>query len=79
MKENNARNIFQKVTRTGGILMLFSLTLMTCSFMISFPFAEHFTIVQQAVAHIFTIVMAGVFKVGYVAFIVGKYERKLPF
>jgi cbb3-type cytochrome oxidase subunit 3 len=47
--------------------------------MISFPFAEHFTIVQQAVAHIFTIVMAGVFKVGYVAFIVGKYERKLPF
>ncbi|PSW21182.1 hypothetical protein C9I98_04315 [Photobacterium sanctipauli] len=70
-------NVFKKVSMLGGSVMLISLSILITSLLISFPLADHFTIIQQAIAHITTIVIAGVFKVGYVIFIVGRYERGL--
>lgn len=70
---------FKKVTQIGGVVLVFSVTVMMISILISFPFASHFSIGQQIAAHIVTIVAAGVLKVGYVVFIVGKYERGLSF
>ncbi len=70
---------FRKVTKVGACIMAASFSLMLCTILISFPLAHKFSLIQQAIAHVLTIVLAGFFKVGYVAFIVGKYERKLPF
>lgn len=68
---------FAKVTKVGAMTMIGSALMMTLSIMISFPLAENFSIIQQAVAHIGTIVFAGLFKVGYVTYIVGRKERNL--
>ncbi|MUJ20084.1 hypothetical protein GNP89_14230 [Aliivibrio fischeri] len=70
---------FKKVTQIGGAILCISLIIMTISLLISFPFASHFSIMQQVAAHIVTIVIAAFVKIGYVAFIVGKYERGLAF
>ncbi|GEM79148.1 hypothetical protein [Vibrio superstes] len=70
---------FKKVTQIGGIILIFSALVMVISILVSFPFASHFSIGTQIAAHIVTILTAGVLKVGYVAFIVGKYERGLAF
>ncbi|MEZ8093023.1 hypothetical protein [Photobacterium swingsii] len=72
-------NPFKIASLIGGIIMVLSLIILTSSLLISFPFADNFTIYQQAIAHVTTIVIAGVFKVGYVIFIVGRYERGLAF
>ncbi|MEZ8083392.1 hypothetical protein [Enterovibrio norvegicus] len=69
---------FKKVTQVGGVLMFLSAIMMAGSLLVSFPFADAFSIIHQTIAHIMTIVLAGVFKVGYVTYIVGRYERKLP-
>lgn len=68
---------FKTVSMLGGIVMVISLAVMSTTILISFPYANHFSIIQQAIAHIGTIIFAGVFKVGYVAYIVGRYERNL--
>ncbi|GAM57903.1 hypothetical protein JCM19231_1414 [Vibrio ishigakensis] len=68
---------FAKVTRVGAMTMIGSALMMCISILVSFPLAENFTIIQQAVAHIGTIVFAGLFKVGYVTYIVGRKERDL--
>ncbi|BCL73061.1 conserved hypothetical protein [Vibrio nigripulchritudo MADA3029] len=70
---------FKRVSEIGGTVMIVSLLIMTATLLISFPYANHFSIIQQAIAHIGTIIFAGVFKVGYVAYIVGRYERNLSF
>ena len=70
---------FRKVTKVGACIMATSFSLMIFTILISFPFAHHFSLLQQAIAHVLTIILAGFLKVGYVAFIIGKYERKLPF
>ncbi|MBE1275604.1 hypothetical protein [Enterovibrio baiacu] len=69
---------FKRVTQVGGVLMFLSALMMIGSLLVSFPFADAFSITHQTIAHIMTIVLAGVFKVGYVTYIVGRYERKLP-
>jgi hypothetical protein len=73
------QQVFEKVTTIGLIVMICSISIFTSTLLISFPFAEHFSIMQQALAHIMTIVFAGVFKVGYVVFAIGRHERKLSF
>lgn len=70
---------FKKVSQWGAVLMTLSVLILATSLLVSFPFASHFSITTQVVAHIVTIIIAGVLKVGYVAYIVGKYERNLPF
>ncbi|CZF80842.1 hypothetical protein GCE9029_02228 [Grimontia celer] len=78
-QSGNERGInFKKVTQVGGMLMIMSGLIMVSSLLISFPFADNFSIFHQTIAHIVTIVIAGVFKVGYVTYIVGRYERSLP-
>ncbi|SKA63838.1 hypothetical protein [Enterovibrio nigricans] len=68
---------FKQISVVGGAAMIISSAVMTATILISFPYADQFSIVEQAIAHIGTIVFAGVFKVGYVTYIVGRYERKL--
>ncbi|MDD1780201.1 hypothetical protein LRP49_03210 [Enterovibrio sp. ZSDZ35] len=68
---------FKQISGIGGAAMILSSAVMTATILISFPYAEHFTIIEQAIAHIGTIIFAGVFKVGYVTYIVGRYERDL--
>lgn len=77
VSECNQHIDFKKVSLIGGVLMLLSAVLMVDSLLVSFPFAADFSIIHQAIAHILAIVLAGVFKVGYVTYIV--YERRLPF
>ena len=68
---------FKTVSMLGKIVMVVSLAVMSTTILISFPYASHFSIIQQAIAHIGTIIFAGIFKVGYVSYIVGRYERNL--
>ncbi len=70
---------FKNVSIAGGLVMILSAMVFTSTLLISFPFAEAFSIMQQAIAHIMTIVFAGVFKVGYVVFAIGRHERQLDF
>ncbi len=70
---------FKRVSQLGIVLMIFASISMILSFLVSFPLAGYFTLMQQAIAHILTIVLAGVLKVGYVIYIIGRYERRLPF
>lgn len=70
-------NLYKTISSFGLVVMFSSLFIMTCTLLISFPFASSFSIVEQAIAHVTTIVIAAFFKIGYVVYIVGRYERGL--
>lgn len=70
---------FAKVSRVGVITMIVSVSVMSCSLLMSFVLPQYFTLLQQTIAHVVTIFAAGFIKVGYVAYIVGRYERKLAY
>lgn len=61
----------QKHITIGNWLMIISLLVVFSSLLISFGYENHFTIPQQIVAHISTIIFAGAFKLGYVIRCVG--------
>jgi len=57
----------------GNYLIVISLIIMTFSIIISYLLAEHFSLPIQIMAHITTIITAGIAKVGYVIRCVGAH------
>ena len=57
---------FHKTLVIGNWLLVVSLTVLVCSIAISFFFEQHFSMFVQVIAHLATIIFAGVLKVGYV-------------
>lgn len=57
---------FQKCLVIGNYLMLMSFLIVTTSLFITFAYDENFTISAQVLAHIATIIFAGLLKIGYV-------------
>lgn len=68
---------FKQVSQIGVVTLWVSGVAMVVSLLISFGYAHQFSLGEQIVAHIVTIVAAGFFKLGYVAYIAGRYERNL--
>lgn len=66
----NAKN-FQQCLLTGNYLMLLSLLIITGCILMTFTFADLFSINAQIAGHIATIVFAGFFKIGYVLRCIG--------
>ncbi|MEW6995089.1 hypothetical protein AADZ84_12575 [Colwelliaceae bacterium MEBiC 14330] len=57
---------FQKCLVIGNYLMVISFLVVLSSIAITFAYDESFSISSQIVAHIATIVFAGLLKIGYV-------------
>ncbi len=57
---------FQKCLVIGNYLMLMSFFIVATSLFITFAYDENFTISAQVLAHIATIIFAGLLKIGYV-------------
>lgn len=57
---------FQKCLIIGNYMMLLSLLIVLSSVCITFAFDQHFAISLQVLAHIATIIFAGLLKLGYV-------------
>jgi len=57
---------FQKCLVIGNYLMVMSFLIVTTSLFITFAYDENFTISAQVLAHIATIIFAGLLKIGYV-------------
>lgn len=64
---------FDSCISIGNYLMIFALITMVSSILISFVFDGYFSLISQIVAHIGTIIAAGVIKVGYVIRCVGAH------
>ncbi len=57
---------FQKCLVIGNYLMLMSFLIVATSLFITFAYDENLTISAQVLAHIATIIFAGLLKIGYV-------------
>lgn len=58
------------------LAMAVSLIGFVMSILVSYPYADNFSIPVQILAHISTIVFAGIFKVGVVALMASAKEKK---
>ena len=70
-------NNFKRISDAGLWVLWLSAAAMVISLLISFVFHQEFSLGAQIVAHIVTIVAAGTLKLGYVAYIAGRYQRGL--
>ena len=64
---------FNKNVKIGNYLICIAGFIMTICILISFIFEQHFNLTTQIVAHISTIMFAGVMKLGYVIRCVGAH------
>jgi hypothetical protein len=65
-----------KVIYVSRYLLWFSLLAVVACLLVSYPYAELFSIEVQVSAHIFTIIFAGSFKVAVVALMAASKELK---
>ena len=72
-KQNNNKNVFSLTKQVGNWLMLVPVSLFISCLLISYPFAEYFSMTQQIAAHIGTMVFPALFKVGYVVRCIGQH------
>jgi len=70
-------NDLKLLSQLGMLVLVLSTIAMAVSLLISFVYQDHFTLGGQIIAHIVTIVAAGTLKLGYVAYIAGRYQRGL--
>lgn len=66
--------LVNKVIFYSKLLMIGTFVGFVACLLITYSFAEHFSITVQIVGHIFTIVFAGIFKVSLVALMAAKRE-----
>ncbi|WP_165736131.1 hypothetical protein [Pseudoalteromonas sp. C8] len=59
-------SLYETVLFAANTALAVSLVCITASILISYPFAEHFSMTVQVSAHIGTIVIAAILKVSYV-------------
>ena len=71
--ENNHKDVFGLTKQVGNWLMLVPVSLFMSCLLISYPFAEYFSMTQQIAAHIGTMVFPALFKVGYVVRCIGQH------
>ncbi len=62
---------FQKCLTFGNYLMITALSVVLASICVSYIFNDHFGLTSQVLAHISTLIFAGVVKVGYIIRCVG--------
>ena len=68
---------FKRISDAGLWVLWLSAAAMVVSLLISFVFYHQFSLTAQIISHIVTIVAAGTLKLGYVAYIAGRYQRGL--
>ncbi|MFH6955234.1 hypothetical protein ACHSBP_19215 [Pseudoalteromonas sp. XMcav1-K] len=71
--KNNNKNVFSLTKQIGNWLMLVPVSLFISCLMISYSFAEYFSMAQQIAAHIGTMVFPALFKIGYVVRCIGQH------
>ncbi len=69
--------LIKKVIVYSKVFFMLSFIGLVATLMISYPYAEHFSIKLQVMAHILTIVFAGIFKVTVVALMAAKKEMRI--
>ncbi|MEC8325098.1 MAG: hypothetical protein VX100_03130 [Pseudomonadota bacterium] len=67
------KNVFGFTKQVGNWLMLVPVSLFISCLLISYPFAEYFSMPQQIAAHIGTMVFPALFKIGYVVRCIGQH------
>jgi hypothetical protein len=71
------KKIVNKVMSVSRYTLVISFTLLITCLLISYPYAEQFSLPAQISAHILTIVFAGTFKVAVVVLMAASKELKL--
>ncbi|WP_338517097.1 hypothetical protein [Alteromonas gracilis] len=66
-----SKNNYHKSVKIGNWVLSMSCALFILSILVSYPFAELFSIPQQVAGHIGTMVFPGFIKIGYVVRCVG--------
>ena len=69
------QQIISKVIRYSRCVLGFSLIAFVCCLLISYPYADQFSILVQVSAHILTIVFAGCFKIAVIALMAATKEH----
>ncbi|WP_342804946.1 hypothetical protein [Alteromonas sp. M12] len=57
---------FKSLLLGANLVLIISVILFVLSILISYPFAEYFSMLTQTFSHISTIIVAAILKVGYV-------------
>ncbi|MCF6459362.1 hypothetical protein [Pseudoalteromonas sp. MMG024] len=73
LTQKKQKNVFSLTKQVGNWLMLVPVSLFMGCLLISYPFAEYFSIGQQIAAHIGTMVFPALFKIGYVIRCIGQH------
>ena len=73
LTQNKQKDVFSLTKQVGNWLMLVPVSLFMSCLLISYPFAEYFSIGQQIAAHIGTMVFPALFKIGYVIRCIGQH------
>lgn len=64
---------YKQCVKVGNALTVTALVFMLSCIFVSFIFEQHFSLTNQVIAHIGTIIFAGVVKVGYVIRCIGAH------
>lgn len=68
---------FSSLLKFANLALLATVIAMVVSVLISYPYADHFSLAQQVAAHISTIVISALLKVSYVVRCLAQYNLGL--
>ncbi|MFB9215251.1 hypothetical protein [Vibrio sinaloensis] len=68
---------FQVLLKASNVALVFTLIAMVVSILVSYPYADQFSLPMQIAAHISTIVIAAFLKISYVTRCLAQYNLGL--